>query len=65
MPNFSVRVAALTDLTRTSCPVQVRWSEEARMAFQDIQTALCNEPVLYCPNFDQQFVLQTDASIQA
>ena len=35
------------------------------MAFQDIQTALCNEPVLYCPNFDQQFVLQTDASIQA
>ena len=62
VPNFSVRAAALTDLTRKSCPVQVQWSEEARMAFQDIQTALCNEPVLYCPNFDQQFVLQTDAS---
>ena len=62
VPNFSVRPPALTDLTRKSCPVQVRWSEEARVAFQDIQTALCNEPVLYCPNFDQQFVLQTDAS---
>ena len=33
VPNFSVRPPALTDLTRKSCPVQVRWSEEARVAF--------------------------------
>lgn len=62
VPNFADRAAALTDLTRKSSPVQVRWTEPAKKAFEDIQNALCNEPVLYCPDFEKTFVLQTDAS---
>ncbi len=62
VPNFSARVASLTDLIRKSCPNQVCWTNEAKDAFQDIKTALCKDPVLYCPNFEEPFVLQTDAS---
>ncbi|KAG1956974.1 gag-pol fusion protein [Pimephales promelas] len=62
VPNFSARVAPLTDLTRKNCPNQICWTEEAMEAFQDIKAAVCEEPVLYCPNFEEPFVLQTDAS---
>ena len=62
VPHFSARAASLTDLTRKNSPVQVQWTEGARKAFKDIRSALCDEPVLYCPNFAEQFVLQTDAS---
>lgn len=55
--NFLLGAAAFTDFTHKNRPVQVQWSEEAKKAFQDIQKALCNEPVLYCPNFEEQFVL--------
>lgn len=62
MPNFAVRAATLTDLTRKNCLVQIQWSEEAKNAFQEIKNALCHDPVLSCPNFEELFVLQTDAS---
>ncbi|KAG5852333.1 hypothetical protein ANANG_G00061280 [Anguilla anguilla] len=62
VPDFSMRVAVLTDLTRKNCPTQIRWTEEAEGAFQDIKDALCKGPVLHCPDFDKPFVLQTDAS---
>ena len=31
-------------------------------AFHDIQESLSKKPVLYSPNFDEHFILQTDAS---
>lgn len=62
VPNFSVRAAVLTDLTRKNCPNQIRWMEETKKAFQDIKNALCQGPVLRCPDFDRPFILQTDAS---
>ncbi len=62
VPNFSTRVASLTDLTRKNCPNQICWTNEAKDAFQDIKAALCKDPVLYCPKFEEPFVLQTDAS---
>lgn len=62
VPNFSVRAAVLTDLTRKNCPNPIRWTEEAEQAFQDLKNALCQGPVLCCPNFDKPFILQTDAS---
>lgn len=31
-------------------------------AFQDIKNALCQGPVLCCPDFERPFILQTDAS---
>lgn len=62
VPNFSVRAAVLTDLTRKNCPNQIRWTGETEKAFQDIKNALCQGPVLCCPDFDRPFILQTDAS---
>lgn len=62
VPNFSARVAPLTDLTRKNCPNRICWTEEMMEAFQDIKVAVCEEPVLYCPHFGKSFVLQTDAS---
>lgn len=62
IPQFSARAAQLTDLTASRCPNQIQWTEEAMAAFQDIRQSLSKKPVLYSPNFDEDFVLQTDAS---
>ncbi|XDV30635.1 hypothetical protein PO909_033505 [Leuciscus waleckii] len=62
IPQFSTRAALLTDMTGSRCPNQIQWTEEAVAAFQDIQQSLSKEPVLYSPNFDGDFILQTDAS---
>lgn len=53
---------ALTDMVGSRCPNQFQWSEEAKRAFQDIQTALGEDPVLHKPDFNQLFIVQTDAS---
>lgn len=60
--NFSSRAAALTDMVGSKCPNQIRWTEEAEAAFQDIRTALSRSSSLHNPNFNQPFILQTDAS---
>lgn len=62
IPNFSSRAAVLTDMVGSRCPNQVQWTTEAEAAFRDLQQALSKEPVLFSPDFDQDFVLQTDAS---
>lgn len=62
IPNFSSRAAALTDLVGSRSPNQLRWTKEAEAAFRDIGTALSKDPVLHNPDFNQPFVLQTDAS---
>lgn len=62
IPNFSARAAPLTDRTGSRCSNQVRWTEEAVAAFRDIQQSLGKNPVLYSPDFEKAFILQTDAS---
>ncbi|XP_028437739.1 uncharacterized protein LOC114558153 [Perca flavescens] len=62
IPQFSTRAALLTDLTGSRWPNQILWTEDAMAAFYDIRQSLSKEPVLYSPNFDEQFILQTDAS---
>lgn len=40
------------------------WSSECEHAFEDLEQKLTAAPVLAYPNFDSEFVLETDASIQ-
>ena len=62
IPQFSTRAAALTDLVGSKSPHQILWTDEAMAAFYDVCQSLSEEPVLYSPNFDEPFILQTDAS---
>ena len=62
IPQFSARAALLTDLTGSRSPHKIPWTEEAMAAFQDIRQSLSKDPVLHSPNFNDSFVLQTDAS---
>ncbi|CAM4715915.1 unnamed protein product [Caretta caretta] len=40
----------------------VKWTDAAEKAFMDLQTALCSNPILIAPDFNKEFILQTDAS---
>ncbi|XP_073803353.1 uncharacterized protein isoform X2 [Danio rerio] len=62
IPNFSSRAATLTDMVGTRCPNQLQWTEDKLKAFRDIQGALTTNAVLYNPDFNLPFVVQTDAS---
>uniref|UniRef100_A0A3B3HGA7 ribonuclease H n=1 Tax=Oryzias latipes TaxID=8090 RepID=A0A3B3HGA7_ORYLA len=62
IPHFSTRAAPLTDMTGAKCPNKIKWTEDAVTAFKDLQKSLSESPVLYSPDFEKPFVLQTDAS---
>lgn len=49
----------LTNLLRKDCFI---WTNEASSAFTKLKAALTNTPVLALPDFNQPFVVQTDAS---
>ncbi|CAM5155444.1 unnamed protein product [Natator depressus] len=62
IPHFATRASPLTDLVKAQGPDMVKWTDAAEGAFTDLQTALCNDPVLIAPDFNREFILQTDAS---
>ena len=62
IPNYATIAAPLSDLTRKSLPKSVIWTVECERAFQQIKDCLCSSPVLYNPDFDREFFVQTDAS---
>lgn len=61
IPNFSARAASLTDVTGSSSPNKIHWTEEAKLAFQDLQYSLSKSPVLHSPDFDKPFILRREA----
>ncbi|XP_039343545.1 antigen WC1.1-like [Mauremys reevesii] len=56
------RASPLKDLVKARGPDPVRWSDAAERAFVDLRTALCSNPILIAPDFNKDFILQTDAS---
>ena len=60
--SFSTIAAPLYDLTRQRGPQHVTWTAEAEAAFEELKRALCEEPVLIAPNFNNLFLVHTDAS---
>ncbi|CAM5154394.1 unnamed protein product [Natator depressus] len=62
IPHFATRASPLTDLIKARGPDMVKWTDVAEKAFMDLQTALCSNPMLIAPDFNKEFILQTDAS---
>jgi len=58
---FGELTSPLTDLTRKGASDPVQWTEQCQVAFEEVKKALCGEPLLFTPNFELPFVLQTDA----
>ncbi|CAM4714329.1 unnamed protein product [Lepidochelys kempii] len=62
IPHFATRASPLTDLIKVWGPDMANWTDAAEKAFMDLRTALCSNPVLIAPDFNKEFILQTDAS---
>jgi len=58
--NFSKVAKPLLDLTKQS--VAFKWKQEQQEAFNKLREILCSEPILQYPNFNEPFVITTDAS---
>lgn len=62
VPNFSTIAAPLTDMTKKGRSNTLIFGEAELKAFHALKEALCRYPVLRLPDFDQPFIVQTDAS---
>lgn len=60
--DYSTMAAPLTDLTQKRKPNKVKWTKECDYAFRKLKKMLCSHPILKSPDFEREFVLQTDAS---
>ena len=60
IPNFSKIAAPLHKLTKKN--ERFYWSEECEIAANTLKERLITAPVLIYPNFEKQFILETDAS---
>ncbi|GJR91792.1 putative mitochondrial protein [Tanacetum coccineum] len=61
--NFVKGYAAIAQpLTSVLKKNAFKWSEEATLAFKELQQAMVQSPVLTLPNFEEDFIIKTDAS---
>ena len=52
-------------LHRLTCKdTEFRWSDECQSAFERLKELLVTSPILAYPNFQRDFILETDASLQ-
>ena len=62
IPSYADLATTLTDLTKKQAPNRTCWTPECEKAFVALKEVLCAQPILRSPDFDREFVLQTDAS---
>ena len=62
VPDYAAIALPLTDLTRKAAPNTVVWTAECDAAFMELKRRLTSAPVLKSPDFEREFILQTDAS---
>jgi len=60
-PNFAAIAVPLTDLTKKHQPNQLEWGEAQDRAFENLKSHTVIPPILRLPDFEKQFILQTDA----
>eukprot|EP00731_Ephydatia_muelleri_P007839 Em0004g177a len=60
---FAKIAAPLHNLTRKD--VSWKWNEECQQAFECLKQKLVQAPILAYPNFERDFVLETDASLSS
>ncbi|GFW98965.1 retrovirus-related Pol polyprotein from transposon 297 [Trichonephila clavipes] len=60
---FSVIAAPLTEALKGRAKKgEIKWTTEGEDAFRELKGKLIDKPVLYAPNFEREFIVQTDAS---
>ncbi|GFX46385.1 retrovirus-related Pol polyprotein from transposon 297 [Trichonephila clavipes] len=60
---FSVITAPLTvALKGRAKKGEITWTTECENAFRELKGKLIDKPALYAPNFEREFIVQTDAS---
>ncbi|GFU29771.1 retrovirus-related Pol polyprotein from transposon 297 [Trichonephila clavipes] len=60
---FSVIAVPLTDALKGRAKKgEITWTTECENAFRELKGKLIDKPVLYAPNFEREFIVQTDAS---
>ena len=52
----------LTEMTKKSMPDNIIWTPEANLAFSTLRDDLTSSTAMRNPDYEQTFVLQTDAS---
>ena len=62
VPNFSKIATPLTDKLKSKEPNLIEWNGDCQQAYERLKAALCEDPVLQLPNWDQPFIVRTDAS---
>ena len=62
IPRYAQMAAPLMELTRSSIPSRVPWSEGHQRAFESLRSALENLVTSTSPDFEKPFLVLTDAS---
>lgn len=62
IPQFAALSARMTDLTKKDLHNKVTWTAQLEEDFRKLKELLTVKPILQCPDYDQPFLLQTDAS---
>ena len=59
--NYATVAQPLTELTSKEYCSNFDWTDECTAAFDKLKQLLCSVPILCYPDFDREFILQTDS----